>query len=121
MRVGGNQFHFSNVAPDGFALCLDAAAVQLHSQASQSHACLEANKQSESAAACIEKSSALREEIEVIFNYRIAKNSPSLMAAKARRTAAMTTKTLAFIIAPLINSATTETKKVKFALEEADY
>lgn len=37
--VGRYQLHFFNVPADGFALGLDAAAVQLHSQAPQSHPC----------------------------------------------------------------------------------
>lgn len=37
--VGRNQLHLLDVAADGFALRHDAAAVQLHSQASQAHPC----------------------------------------------------------------------------------
>lgn len=35
--VGRNQLHLLNVTADGFALCHDAATVQLHSQASKTH------------------------------------------------------------------------------------
>lgn len=37
MGVGRNQLHLPDVAADWFALCLDAATVQLNSQASQTH------------------------------------------------------------------------------------
>lgn len=37
--VGGDQLHLANVAPNGAALCLDAAAVLLHSQTPQAHSC----------------------------------------------------------------------------------
>lgn len=39
--VGRNQLHLPDVSADGFALCLDAAAVHLHAQASQTHPCEE--------------------------------------------------------------------------------
>lgn len=37
--VAGDQLHLANVAPDGAALCSDAAAVLLHSQTPQAHSC----------------------------------------------------------------------------------
>lgn len=37
--VGRNQLHLGNVAANGFALCLDAAAMELYTQAPQTHPC----------------------------------------------------------------------------------
>lgn len=42
MGPGGDQLHPPDVAADGLALRLDAAAVLLHSEAPQAHSCWEA-------------------------------------------------------------------------------
>lgn len=81
MGVGGDQLHLANVATDGAALCLDAAAVLFHSEAPQVHSCWRRRHMVTTMQRFLEKEAHLQRR------WAWSKNLPLLRARKARSTA----------------------------------
>lgn len=112
MGVGGNQLHRTDVGADVVSLRLDAAAVQLHSQASQTHPC-EETKESHVVRKCNEPA---RGNVK---RMKEGRTLPSLTAKRARSTTMETARTLLLIIffSSFSNTATTNTEDKEELLE----